>query len=542
MAWVAVRALIAKENLESAQETLRSATEGEGRSASELIRSIAGDAASAAAVSADPIWRAAEFLPMAGDNLRAVRLAAEALDIGVGKVGEPILAMQEDGQGKILARALPYIAEGAEALRPVSAELIALSDSGSLIPQVRSGVDKVTEVLQAAEPLLEHVPRLLGADGPQNILLVFQNNAESLPLGGSAASQTLITADHGDLVIAKQAGSGDFRWKKLTGYEVEPSAAALYGSTYGERVNMSVTRPDWPSSARMLTAFWNRDIDDTRIDAVVSIDPIALQRLLKATGPLKVAGKTIDSTNAVKTLLSDVYVWWDAYSKKGAKASDAFFAAVAATMFEKVASGGFDVAEMGKQVRTSIEKGDIMMWSADDELEEYLASTRIGGVLPTDNISTTTVGIYYRDVSASKIDYYLKTSATATLTCAGETTTLTAKTTLNLNISKKDAAELPRYVQSFRRGSDFFSKHVFIYAPPGMKIAGVEVDGRDVSEFRKGNVDLGREVAAFQMTLRPRETASVTATFVGNGAFGPLEVRTTPMINPTKVTVKDRCD
>ncbi|MFT4230898.1 MAG: DUF4012 domain-containing protein [Microbacterium sp.] len=538
--WLTVKVLAAKEALESAQQTVSTAMDGD-QDAAALIASVAGDAATAAGASDDPLWRAAEVIPFAGDNLRAVRLAAHALDIAVGDIGEPILALQADGEGKIFARALPYLSEGFAALEPVAAELTAVAESNALVPPVRSGVERIAAALDAAAPVMSYLPVLMGADGPQNILLAFQNNAEALPLGGSPASQTLITADEGDLTITKQVGSGDFEWAALEDFDVPSGASALYGETYGSRVNMSVTRPDWPSSAEMLAAFWHRDIDDTQIDAVASIDPIALQRMLDATGPIEVGDVTIDSDNALKVLLSDVYTWWDAYTKTGAKESDAFFARVASTMIDEIASGDFEVFTMLKAVRTSIDKGDIMLWSADEEFQSELATARIGGVLPTDNETTTTLGIYYRDVSASKIDYYLKTEATATMTCTGETTTIVASTTLNLDISQAAADALPRYVQSYRHGSEYFIKQVFMYAPPGMQIDSVSVDGRDVSPFRQGNTDLGREVAPFLMTLRPGETAEVTATFSGTGDFGPLEVRTTPMIHATELTLDDDC-
>lgn len=538
--WLAFKAIVVKDSLESAQATLSSAKDG--GDAGEAVASLSEDAATAASASNDPVWRVAEFVPVAGDNLRAVRLASEALDIVVNDLGKPVLALQQDGQGKILARALPYISDSAAALEPVTTELTALTASDALIGPVRSGVDQIAAVLGGVQPILSKAPLLLGADGPQNYLMVFQNNAESLPLGGSAASQTMITADQGDLSITKQASSGDFgEDEKLTDVEIPDSAAALYGSTYGERVNMSVTRPDWPSAAEMLMAFWNRDIDDTQIDSVVSIDPIALQRVLEATGPIEVGDVTLDATNAVDILLSDSYEWWDTYTKVGSKKSDAFFAAVAATMFDKVASGDFDIAQMVKSTRESIDKGDILMWSDDADLQGTLNDTRLGGMLPTENKDATTLGVYFRDVSASKIDYYMKSKVSAKMSCSADTTTLTVTTTLHLDIDQAAADALPRYVKSRSHGSDYFSTQVFLYAPPGMTVESTSMDGDWVETFREGNVDLGRVVEPFQMRITPDETVTVTATFTGTGEYGPLDLWSTPMVNGTKVTLDDTC-
>lgn len=539
-AWLAYRALTVKNDLTDARAALTAASDGGDVAAT--FGTLADKAESAASVAYDPVWRLAEFVPWAGDNLRGVRLAAEALDVLANDIGMPVLEMQTDGEGGILARVLPVIQSGANALRPVTEDLLKVAASSSLIGPVRDGVDEIAAVLEPAQPLLDILPALLGADASKNYLLVFQNNAESLPLGGSAASQSLVTADAGDLEITTQASSGSFEEKETVDFEVSEGAAALYGSVLGKRINMSTTQPDWPTAAQMIVAFWNRDIDDTQIDGVISIDPVALSRILVATGPITVGDVTIDSKNAVQILLSDVYEKWDAYTKSGAKASDAFFAATASQMFEKVAAGDFDLKDMAWAVNESVDRGSIMAWMADADMQSTIErSGRIAGILPTDNEESTAVGVYLRDVSASKIDYYMDSESAATMTCADGTATLTVDTTLHLDITQKAADALPRYVQSFRNGSSYYSTQVYLYAPPGMTLSDTAVEGNWVEPFREGNVDLGRVVAPFQMRIAPGETVTVSATFTGDGEFGPLDVWTTPTVRGSAVTVTDSC-
>jgi hypothetical protein len=53
-------------------------------------------------------------------------------------------------------------------------------------------------------------------------------------------------------------------------------------------------------------------------------------------------------------------------------------------------------------------------------------------------------------------------------------------------------------------------------------------------------VDLGRPAEKFTVDLQNGQTALVRATFAGApGEYGPTEVRTTPMINATAVTLND---
>ncbi|CAL4860840.1 DUF4012 domain-containing protein [Microbacterium sp. MM2322] len=535
--WLVVKVLIAKNGLESAQAAVTSIQKGEN--VADAIPRLASGAGDAAGAANDPVWRMAEMIPAAGDNLRGVRLAAETLDVFANGVGRPVFEMQDDGKGNILSRALPLIESAAPKITKLSAELEQVASSGDLIGPVRRGVDQVSEVADGAGPIFALLPKLLGAQEKQNYLLVFQNNAEALPLGGSSASQTLISADKGNLDIAGQASSGSFVEGKSV-EDVSESAKTLYGDRYGSYINLAPSQPDWPGAAKMVKAFWNRDIDDTHIDGVISVDPVALQRILRATGPIEVDGKTLDDKNAVKTLLSDVYEWWNPYTDPDLK-SDAFFAGVASAVFGKIAGGDFNVKDMAWAVSDSIETGSILAWSEDADAQKIIAgSGRISGILPRDNKAETVNGVFFRNVSASKIDYYTKTKVDSTMSCANGVTTLTTTATVSLDISQADAEALPTYVQSRAHGAAYFGTQVYMYAPPGMELDSAETTG-GASTFRTGNVDLGRVVEPFQARLRPGKTFSVTATFTGKGDFGPLSVWSTPMIHATKTTVTDTC-
>ena len=60
---------------------------------------------------------------------------------------------------------------------------------------------------------------------------------------------------------------------------------------------------------------------------------------------------------------------------------------------------------------------------------------------------------------------------------------------------------------------------------------------------RKPREDLGRPVVKATVTLKPGQTRTITVHFTGTeGAYGPLAVRTTPMVSATAVSLDDqRC-
>ena len=82
------------------------------------------------------------------------------------------------------------------------------------------------------------------------------------------------------------------------------------------------------------------------------------------------------------------------------------------------------------------------------------------------------LGVYFRDRSTSKIDYYLHTEATVTTnTCTPDAPTYTVEVRLAFEIPPD--LELPP--TSAARICDFYRTQVFLYGPVGASTASVEV-------------------------------------------------------------------
>ncbi|QEV99034.1 DUF4012 domain-containing protein [Microbacterium caowuchunii] len=535
--WILQRAMVVKGELESAAQVVSEVQAG--ADLAESITSLSDHAAIAAETAGDPVWRVAELIPAAGDNLRAVRLAAQSLDALVNRIGLPIL--DDDGSGEsVMQKALRVsVAEGSHVAQ-LSRELDEVSDSPFLIGAVQSGVDQITEVTSAAGPALELLPTVLGAEGPKTYLMVFQNNAEALALGGSPASQTLVHVDAGTIAMGAQADSGRYRNGTAVDVDVDESALDLYSTYLTAHMNTSMLRPDFPTGAQLLKAWWQRDINADHIDGVISVDPIALSRILVATGPIPLpSGDELNSDNAVRLLLSEVYSRWDSY--KYPELVDGFFAAAASAVFDKVAAGEFDLKDMLWAIGESAARGDILLWSEDEKIADAIRGQRVSGALPADNEETTTVGVFYNNGSASKIDFYTRSEISATSACTDGVRSTTVTSSLLMDIDQDAADELPRYVMSNYTGSSAFLTRVFIYGPVGGEIASVSVDGREVSIVRDDAEDLGRPVASFEVSLAPTEQATVSAVFTSPEVGGPLTLQSTPMIHPGSPTVEDAC-
>jgi len=267
---------------------------------------------------------------------------------------------------------------------------------------------------------------------------------------------------------------------------------------------------------------------------VVSIDPIALSRLLQVTGPVSMPdGEQLTSENVVSKLLNEAYSRYPAGEE-----SDAYFAAAASAVFARMMSVDYDVWAMADAVIDAANRGTLMMWSADPATQALFDGTRLQGVLPATNEGATVLGVYFRDRSSSKIDYYLRTEATVTTNaCTPDTPTYTVEVRLRFDIPAD--IDLPAYVDSSLY--DFYRTEVFLYGPVGATTTSVEVPEAGLETVTGPSVaDLNRPAEKFTIDMRNGQTALVRATFQGApGEYGPTEVRVTPMINATSVTLAD---
>ena len=538
-AWLGRQVLQVRDELTAAQAAVDNVRKGGDPKAA--LQAVATHSAAAVAASDGGLWALAERTPGIGANLEAARLASRTLhELSAGLALPAMDALDAPGSDPTLQRLLPVLRRASATISPLTAEIKQVRQSPDLMPQVRRGVDQLGDVMDAADPVLRLLPGMLGADGPRNYILAAQSNAEVLALGGSVASQSLVRFADGTAKIVKQADSTQYRNGVAVQTDIDKSALDLYNDYLITHINTSVGRPDFPTAAKTVRAFWNRDIDPRKVDGVISVDPLALARVMRATGPVKVDGHTIDSHNAASFLLSR------AYQLYAPDVADQIFKDVALSVMDKLVSGEFDAAKLVPAISEGIEVGSIMFWSADPAIQRQIASTPLAGILPTDNKETTTIGVYYRDASlGSKIDYYLRSKVTATTTCnADGTRSFTVSTTVWLDLTKAQNAALPRYVTGGDPATKAYRTQLFIYGPPGTTVTDSQRPPKKSWNWRPiDSTDLGRPVPSF-MTNNDlgAKKVTVSVTFTGPaGEYGPLKVRTTPIVHPTEVTIGDGC-
>ena len=553
---VAERGLAARDELQSAIPLAKTAQDqvlaGEQEAATATIDDLAVRAAEARRLTDDPMWRFFEWVPVAGPNLEAVRIASTSVDELVDGVVRPANTVSVDAlkpvDGAIDVAALTELSgvvDGvADTIDRVAAELDQV-DHDELIEPVADGITQLDEAVGQIQPMvgpartaLEILPPALGAEGPRNYLMLFQNNAEARGTGGNPAALLLVNVTDGRISIAQQASSTDFQnGRPEPIIELDPETEALYGDKIG-RYMMDVTlSPDFSETSELIRAFWAESFG-TEVDGVVSFDPVALSYLLGATGPATLpTGEQLTADNAVPVVLNDVY---SRYAEP--EDQDAFFAAAAASIFDVVTSGAGDTDALLEALTRAVDEGRLMYAPSDPAEAKVIAGTRIAGELPAENDEQTAVGVYVNDITQGKMNYYMQLDVTgASDACSvadGTAPTFTTTATLTNTVQPDQVPGLADYVATgkyFPRGE--ISTDLVLYGPVGSTFQSASVDGAAVSATPLTH--LGRPAVKINVRNVPASAHQVTAVFTGvaDAEYGPLEVWHTPMVRPANVTI-----
>lgn len=508
---------------------------------------------------AHPIWRASEVIPLVGDDLRAVRLLAGAADPLIADVAAPLLEFDISSigpnDGALSVDAVAQLGKKIEQVAPVAERtnigLIAEGiDIDGLLPPLRDPVEQVSDglstfadAMRRLAVLSPQLPSMLGADEPRNYLVLVQNTAEMRTLGGNPGSMLLLTLDEGRMSITQSASPIDVNSGRDSSIEpLSPSTEALYTDRVGRYLQDTTMTPDFAQTARLARAFWSEILGDPG-SSVLAIDPVLLSYMLKATGPVELTdGVTLTSDNAVGELLSKVYERYPLNYGPDLAAQDAFFAEAAGSIFGKLTSSEPKLFPLIQQLAKGYGEGRVLYAPTDPTEAEATQGTRFGGPLPKQsNNKNTLLGVFVNDNTEGKLDYYTSMSVdVASDVCQAEgDPTFTAKATYNYNLKPEQVAGLPQYVSTgryFPKGVK--STNLVFYGPAGSAFVSAKLDGEDFVP-QAGADDLGRQAVLVNFESQPATSHTVEVTFSApaDQTYGPLDVRTTPMIKDVPVNI-----
>ncbi len=263
---------------------------------------------------------------------------------------------------------------------------------------------------------------------------------------------------------------------------------------------------------------------------MVAVDPVALDGLLAATGPVALGdGATLAPGTAADRLLNGVYL-----DVADPEQHDAFFAAAARAVFAALTRGAGGPDAVDALARAAGE-GRLLVWSAHDDEQALLAPTVLSGALTREPGDTAVVGVYLNDGTEAKIGYYLDLDVRGVAReCRADGSQLVDLELTLTNRAPVYAAALPGYVTGGGAvvAPGTAQTNLLLYAPAGGAVEDVEVDGGPAR--MTAQVHDGLAVAARTFDLAPGQATHVRMTVrTGPQQAGPVVVRSTPLARGT---------
>ena len=399
-------------------------------------------------------------------------------------------------------------------------------------------VGELDRALGGADSALELLPAMLGGDGRRDYLLVVQNNAEVRSTGGLPGSLSVLTADEGRVELGKQGNASLFGLSAepvapLTGDEVD-----LYGRNVALDLRDTNLLPDFPRAASLMARFPAQV--GQRVDGVVSIDPVTLAEVLRATGPVDAGGVRLDSENALAKLLNEPYL-----RLRTNEQQDAYFARVSRGILDALLSGQGDQLELVEVLGSAVQQRRFLVWSADESEQRRLQDAPIAAALPRDDGTSPAVGLYLNDSTRAKIQYYLRYDAD--VRSRGCTADGRQRVLVEMDLRSSvptPVSQLTQFVTGdgtyARKGDD--AMNLRLYAPTAGRLEALTVDG-EPARIKVGQ-DRGRQVSVLPLLLRPGGSTTVRALFETRpGQTGDPEVQWTPSMawGASSATARSPC-
>ncbi|SEN97198.1 DUF4012 domain-containing protein [Cryobacterium luteum] len=549
--WVGVQALMAKSELEQAVPLAfavqQAVTSGEVSSAPRVAKKLGEHSRSAANHVGDPLWRAFEVVPFLGPNLAAVRQLAQVVDEISRNAVMPLVSLTENldlaGFSPVggaldldpLVQAQPGTADINATLAQASVDVAAI-DTSHVLKQVRAAteqlaaaVDSTADSVSGVNRAVQLLPAMLGADEKRSYLLLFQNNAEVRATGGLPGAFAEVATENGQIQITRQASAAGMVFDQPV-LDLQLETRGIYTDLVSTFMGDVTLTPQFPITGALTREMWKRTYG-TEVDGVISLDPVALSYLLRATGPITLAtGEVLTSGNAVQLLLSDVYANYDDPADQ-----DAVFSSAAAAVFAALAGGNADPAALISALAQAGDERRILIWSAHEEDQKLLEGTTLTGDLPVSDGSAEKIGVYFNDATGAKMNTHLDTRIDlGEVTCRNDERPYYAVDVTLTNTAPLDAAtSLPESVTgpgTYGVVQGNIKTLILVYGPPDSQNLGVSRAGEAVPYHPARHE--GYPVSQLGVELAPGESSTTRFYFLGADAeHGVLEAVHTPVLN-----------
>jgi hypothetical protein len=515
----------------------------------------AADAASEAqGVAWHPSFALASVLPLMGPDAEAtIRLSEAAHKIaraGLGVVSDVqaratgrtdlIGSFYRDGTVNFstLEEAKPALAR-VEGLLGEADSLLTSAPRPTLtflqdaLAATKADVHRANQSAHRVRLLFDALPSLLGEGSTRRYLLAFQSPSEARGSGGFMGLYGVLRATNGRLALGHIGPIQELRLAPSEAVNAPEWFERRYEGFAGlwqwQQTNLSAHFPT-------VSQVWLRMYQAAtghRLDGVIAMDPIALEQLLIATGPVSAPGwdVEVDEDNASKILLHDSYLKFT-----DPDAQNEYLGGLVEEFWNRLAQGAVDPPTLALGLATAVRTQHLKLYSRDRQNQHALSEIGADGAFTSQSTNNPQF-IFNDNVSANKVDYFLqrRINTTVSLTQRDEAHVLTTVTLENkapdgpaslllgpyvkgdspgvnrmvLNLLLPRDAEVDEYVVDGRRRPVLLAREAgFPVVWDILEIPAGETMQASVSYTLPEAVDLYNGKGRFTMTLFPQALAT----------------------------------
>jgi hypothetical protein len=384
---------------------------GEGR---EPLRKAHEEFSSARDLIRHPLIRPLTFVPFIGQQLRSVdAMTAGATDVVV--IGERAI---DSSRGVLEHRPTTgperiAVAQQLEAVAADARTRLRNVDLGSdlfLVGPVRDARSRFAQRLQDVRTALTSAHDVTVGSGqflrgPRRYLVLAANNGEMRAGSGMLLSAGVLTLDGGQLELGPMMPTADLVLPPGAVPVTPPEFDALWGWLHPtqEWRNLAAS-PRFEVTAPLAAEMWRAATGET-VDGVLALDPVALQALLAAEGPVDVAGRTLTTEDVVQYLLLQQY----RETPPGDPAQQARrdqLGQVARTSVDRLDDGEYEPADLVDALRGAAQGRHVLAWSRHPVEQRAWEAASIDGSLQKDSLLVAVL-----NTSGTKLDQFLHVDA-----------------------------------------------------------------------------------------------------------------------------------
>ena len=377
-----------------------------------------------------------------------------------------------------------------------------------------AGVQKSARVYQE---ILPDLPQLLGERRPVDYLVVFHNPGELFPGGGAALNVALLRVDEGRFEVVDKGAVSTQIFPGNPRVAWDPLAGGPYYEERGARDGFawSNLHQDFRVAGEDLMRSW---VANGRhpVDGVISLDPVALQAAVAATGPIaSPLYGDITADNLVSKLFYEEYNQDPAAQAQRHEANQQLIDTMLTRMQE-----GATALTLGRAIFAAAPGHHMRVRLSGGRLAEALSEAHAAGAQP--DPQPDRIAFYTQNQNASKVDIFQTRRVTHDVFLEQDGSARVVQVAKVTN-------EAPENGTSMKQRIGYTTRWAFhwnvVLLPEGATDVELSANPGKIKKDNRVFTDVdGRKVVRVGRWIRPGGSSVITVTYrLPEGTFGSRE-------------------